>query len=60
MQVDVFTETPYRGNPLAVVLDGTGLSTEAMQHFTNRWHAPGASMWSATPAPASPGSVAPR
>jgi PhzF family phenazine biosynthesis protein len=34
-QVDVFTETPYRGNPLAVVLDGTGLSTEAMQHFTD-------------------------
>ncbi|MFN3493371.1 MAG: PhzF family phenazine biosynthesis protein [Hydrogenophaga sp.] len=34
-QVDVFTTTPYRGNPLAVVLDGTGLSTEAMQHFTN-------------------------
>ncbi|MDP2221173.1 MAG: PhzF family phenazine biosynthesis protein [Hydrogenophaga sp.] len=34
-QVDVFTATPYRGNPLAVVLDGTGLSTEAMQHFTN-------------------------
>jgi PhzF family phenazine biosynthesis protein len=34
-QVDVFTATPYRGNPLAVVLDGSGLSTEAMQHFTN-------------------------
>lgn len=34
-QVDVFTTTPYRGNPLAVVLDGSGLSTEAMQHFTN-------------------------
>ncbi|WP_440108642.1 PhzF family phenazine biosynthesis protein [Acidovorax sp. BL-A-41-H1] len=34
-QVDVFTATAYRGNPLAVVLDGTGLSTEAMQHFTN-------------------------
>ncbi|HEX5739524.1 MAG TPA: PhzF family phenazine biosynthesis protein [Hydrogenophaga sp.] len=34
-QVDVFTETPYHGNPLAVVLDGSGLSTEAMQHFTN-------------------------
>ena len=34
-QVDVFTTTPYRGNPLAVVLDGTGLDTEAMQHFTN-------------------------
>lgn len=34
-QVDVFTATPYRGNPLAVVLDGTGLSTEAMQAFTD-------------------------
>jgi PhzF family phenazine biosynthesis protein len=34
-QVDVFTTRPYRGNPLAVVLDGSGLSTEAMQHFTN-------------------------
>ncbi|RYF28133.1 MAG: PhzF family phenazine biosynthesis protein [Comamonadaceae bacterium] len=34
-QVDVFTATPYLGNPLAVVLDGTGLSTEQMQHFTN-------------------------
>ena len=34
-QVDVFTATPYRGNPLAVVLDGGGLSTEAMQHFTH-------------------------
>jgi PhzF family phenazine biosynthesis protein len=35
MQVDVFTEKAYRGNPLAVVLDGTDLSTEDMQHFTN-------------------------
>ena len=34
-QVDVFTQLPYRGNPLAVVLDGTGLGTEEMQHFTN-------------------------
>lgn len=34
-QVDVFTEHAFRGNPLAVVLDGTGLSTEAMQEFTN-------------------------
>ncbi|AOF86995.1 phenazine biosynthesis, PhzF family protein [Hydrogenophaga sp. RAC07] len=34
-QVDVFTDTPYLGNPLAVVLDGTGLSTEAMQRFTD-------------------------
>ena len=34
-QVDVFTAVPYLGNPLAVVLDGQGLSTEEMQHFTN-------------------------
>jgi PhzF family phenazine biosynthesis protein len=34
-QVDVFTATPYYGNPLAVVLDGRGLSKEQMQHFTN-------------------------
>src|ERR1035437_22857 len=32
-QVDVFTDTPYLGNPLAVVLDGSGLSTEDMQQF---------------------------
>ena len=34
-QVDVFTATAYRGNPLAVVLDGSGLGTEAMQQFTD-------------------------
>ncbi|MBG0826791.1 PhzF family phenazine biosynthesis protein [Planomonospora sp. ID67723] len=34
-QVDVFTTTPYRGNPLAVVLDGRGLTTEEMQRFAN-------------------------
>jgi len=34
-QVDVFTAVPYLGNPLAVVLDGTGLSTEQMQSFTD-------------------------
>ena len=34
-QVDVFTARPYYGNPLAVVLDGSGLSTEEMQHFSN-------------------------
>jgi PhzF family phenazine biosynthesis protein len=34
-QVDVFTARPYYGNPLAVVLDGSDLSTEEMQHFTN-------------------------
>ena len=35
-QVDVFTELPYRGNPVAVVLDGDGLSTEEMIRLT-RW-----------------------
>jgi len=31
--IDVFTDEPYFGNPVAVVLDGDGLSTEQMQHF---------------------------
>ena len=35
-QVDVFTDTAYLGNALAVVLDGDGLSEEAMQRFA-RW-----------------------
>jgi PhzF family phenazine biosynthesis protein len=34
--VDVFTELPYRGNPVAVVLDGQGLSQDEMQRFA-RW-----------------------
>ena len=34
-QVDVFTEQPYRGNPVAVVLDAEGLSDTEMQEFTN-------------------------
>jgi PhzF family phenazine biosynthesis protein len=34
-QVDVFTETPYLGNPVAVVLDATGLSTDEMQRFAH-------------------------
>jgi PhzF family phenazine biosynthesis protein len=34
-QVDVFTTTPYRGNPVAVVLDGSGLATEEMQRFAS-------------------------
>jgi PhzF family phenazine biosynthesis protein len=34
-QVDVFTTTPYSGNPVAVVLDGEGLSTERMQRFAH-------------------------
>jgi PhzF family phenazine biosynthesis protein len=35
-QVDVFTATPYLGNPLAVVLDGAGLSDAQMAAFA-RW-----------------------
>ena len=35
-QVDVFTDQPYLGNPLAVVLESTGLSDEEMQRFA-RW-----------------------
>ena len=35
-QVDVFTATPYLGNPLAVVLDGAGLSDAQMLSFA-RW-----------------------
>ena len=34
-QVDVFTTTPYAGNPVAVVLDGDGLTTDEMQRFAN-------------------------
>jgi len=37
-QVDVFSAIPFRGNPVAVVLDGDGMSTERMQrvaHWTN-------------------------
>jgi PhzF family phenazine biosynthesis protein len=35
MQMDVFTDQPGYGNPLAVVLDGDGLTTEAMQRFAS-------------------------
>src|SRR6266581_2370920 len=34
-QVDVFSSVRHGGNPVAVVLDGAGLSTEAMQGFAN-------------------------
>jgi predicted PhzF superfamily epimerase YddE/YHI9 len=34
-QVDVFTDTPYLGNPLAVVHDASGLDAAAMQRFTD-------------------------
>ena len=32
-QVDVFTDQPYFGNPLAVVMDGSGLDDAHMQRF---------------------------
>ncbi len=35
-QVDVFTDKAYWGNPVAVVLDGSGLNEEAMQRFA-KW-----------------------
>lgn len=35
-QVDVFSATPYLGNPVAVVLDGTSLHDEQMQRVV-RW-----------------------
>jgi PhzF family phenazine biosynthesis protein len=34
-QVDVFTASPYRGNPVAVVLDGAELSDSTMQRVAN-------------------------
>lgn len=34
-QVDVFTAEPYRGNPLAVVGEAEGLTSEQMQRFAN-------------------------
>lgn len=33
-QVDVFSPDPFLGNPLAVVVDGEGLTTEQMQRFS--------------------------
>ena len=34
-QVDVFTTEPYRGNPVAVVLDASGVSDADMQQIAN-------------------------
>lgn len=34
-QVDVFTAEPYRGNPVAVVADGDGMTDEEMARFAN-------------------------
>ena len=35
-QVDVFTAVPFKGNPVAVILDGNGLATAEMQAVA-RW-----------------------
>jgi PhzF family phenazine biosynthesis protein len=34
-QIDVFTTVPYRGNPVAVVLDSSDLDSEQMQRFAH-------------------------
>jgi PhzF family phenazine biosynthesis protein len=34
-QVDVFTTTPYKGNPVAVVLDASGLDDDEMQRVAH-------------------------
>src|SRR5215831_11050337 len=34
-QVDVFTRVPFRGNPVAVILDGSEFSTAQMQAIAN-------------------------
>jgi PhzF family phenazine biosynthesis protein len=34
-QIDVFTTAPYRGNPVAVVLDSTDLDSDQMQRFAH-------------------------
>ncbi len=39
-QLDVFTDTPYEGNPLAVVTDGDGLSSRAMQVIAREMNLP--------------------
>src|ERR1035441_1641021 len=36
--VDVFTQTPLKGNPLAVVMNTAGLSTEQMQAIAREFN----------------------
>src|SRR5262245_41808788 len=38
MTTDVFTGTPFEGNPLAVVLDATGLTDVAMQRIAREFN----------------------
>jgi PhzF family phenazine biosynthesis protein len=35
LELDVFTDQPYRGNPLAVVVEADGLSDDEMARFAN-------------------------
>jgi PhzF family phenazine biosynthesis protein len=35
VQLDVFTDVPLRGNPLAVVVDGEGITDDEMTRFAN-------------------------
>lgn len=37
-QVDVFTQKPFKGNPVAVILDGNGLRDREMQTIANWTH----------------------
>ena len=39
-QLDVFTQTPLAGNPLAVFTDGDGLSTRQMQAIAREMNLP--------------------
>ncbi|HLQ41021.1 MAG TPA: PhzF family phenazine biosynthesis protein, partial [Tetragenococcus sp.] len=32
-QIDVFSKVPFRGNPVAVILDGNELSSKEMQQI---------------------------
>ena len=36
--IDVFTRTPFEGNPLAVFPDAEGLSTNEMQKIANEFN----------------------
>ena len=36
--LDVFTDTPYTGNPLAVVMDADGLDTQTMQRMAREFN----------------------
>jgi PhzF family phenazine biosynthesis protein len=46
-QVDVFTDRPFLGNPVAVVLDGEGLETSDMQRIARWTNLSETKLWSA-------------